>query len=123
MQHQLPTTSPPKKTWPWDGCSFLVDCFSAPVNAYLAGKRKGIQNMSVEGITANGVTNQRHLRYGASTLIRDKIYPADLTFYRRQIVREDIPRPEVPDVPVPSRPAGRLNREQLVIKRCRSFFD
>lgn len=55
--------------------------------------------MSVENMIANGVTNQRHLRYGASTLIRDKIYPADLKFYRRQIVRENIPRPEVPDVP------------------------
>ena len=62
-------------------------------------KLHGFQTMSVENMVSKGVTNQRHLRYGASTLIRDKIYPADLRFYRRQIVREDIPRPEVPDVP------------------------
>ena len=53
--------------------------------------------MSLENMTAHGVTNYRHLRFGASTLINEKIYPSDLKFYRRQIIREDIPRPEVVD--------------------------
>ena len=48
-------------------------------------------------MAGNGVTNRRHLRFGASTLIGEKIYPSDLKFYRRQIIRENIPRPEVMD--------------------------
>ena len=45
-------------------------------------------------------TNTRHLRFGASTLMREKIYPSDPGFYSRQVTRGSLPRRQDIDEPV-----------------------